>query len=109
MFFSHIFGCLATDALQVNNKAIRWFIIGKERLDNEINLEKVLKTLRQFRILFLQDKEKKARLATENKNYIAVDSDDLLKEAKDRRLKRIMSGDLIEQDGNQMERIWEAE
>ena len=71
------FGCLPDEVLDLKDLTSRWFVLGKERFERELNLEKVLKTLRNLRILTLNDKEKKARLALESLNSIEVDSDDI--------------------------------
>ena len=52
-------------------------MIGKQKLDKEINLEKVLNTLRKLKIITLGDKGTKARLLLDQANNIQVDSEDI--------------------------------
>lgn len=52
-------------------------MIGKDRFEKEIRLGRVLKTLRNVRMVALADKARKAELAVEN--AIDVDSEELLK------------------------------
>ena len=56
----HITGYLPEEALELKDAASRWFVIGKDRFEREINLGRVLKTLRNVKKLTLAEKEKKA-------------------------------------------------
>ena len=74
----------------MKDAALRWFIIGKERLDSEINLEKVLKTLRNMKILTLNDKSTKAHLNLDQANVIELDSDCIERGREVRRMKQAL-------------------
>lgn len=76
LFVKNCFRCLPQDAFELKDITARWFIIGRDRLDKELNLEKLLRTLRNIKILTLSDKERKAKLALNELNTIQVDSDD---------------------------------
>lgn len=81
LYIQKCFNCLSYDVTELKSKAARWFVIGKERFDRELNIEKVLKHIRNFECLALKDEKVKAALELERQNIIEVDSDDL--KAKD--------------------------
>lgn len=65
------------DVLSYKSLVTRYFIIARGRFEKEINLEKLLKTLRNVKILSLSDRKLKAKLDTAELNTIAVDSDEI--------------------------------
>ena len=53
----------------------RWYLIGKERFEAELNIEKILKTIRSLKIHTNFTREEKAVIMLRDKNVIEVDSD----------------------------------
>ena len=66
----------------------RWFKIGRDRFESEINLEKVLRTLRNLKILSLSNKYVKAKLVLDKANTIEVDSEDIKSNQKNLEIKQ---------------------
>jgi hypothetical protein len=89
IYFKQYF-CSYDDYIDAKDIALRWFLIGKQRFENEINLEKVLKSLRNVKILTLNDKNRKATLALENENVIEIDSDNIRREREVRVIKNTL-------------------
>ena len=81
-----MFGCIPEEATDVDDAATRFFILGLARFEKELNIDRILKTLRNVKASTL-DKDKKAMCAIEKQNVIEVDSDDLLaaEHAKEKR------------------------
>lgn len=77
IFICWLFGCLTDDPKQTQDIASRYFIIGLSRFERELNIDKILKTIRNVKASTL-DKDKKALCAIEKQNVIEVDSEDLL-------------------------------
>ena len=61
----------------MTDKAKRWFIIGRQRYKKEVNLEKMVKTIRNLKLLNMKDRDTKAKLVMEAKNIIDVDLNDV--------------------------------
>lgn len=77
------FGCLAEDSLKMQQLSSRWFIIGRDKLENELNMIKLLKNVRNLKIMAKEDsslKERKAKLILDNLATINVDSDEIKKD-----------------------------
>ena len=77
LFLRNFSGCLSTDAHSLRQVTARWFVIGRERFEKELNIEKVLKTLRNLRIVSLAKRGIWAQLAIDARNVIEVDSEDI--------------------------------
>lgn len=58
----------------------RWFVIGKERFEKEMDFEKVLKALRSLKIHTNFTREAKASMSLRDKNVIEIDSEGYVKE-----------------------------
>ena len=61
-------------------------MIGKERFDSEINIEKLLRSLRNLKILSMGNKDVKAKLTLDKANMIEVDSEDIKYNRKKREI-----------------------
>lgn len=72
-----MFGCLSEEASDHKDVASRYFVLGLSRFEKELNIDRILKTLRDVKVETL-DKDKKAMCAIAKQNVIEVDSDDLL-------------------------------
>jgi len=77
IFVKWLFGCLSENPKEAKDSATRYFVIGLSRFERELNIDKILKTLRNVKASTL-DKELKANLEIERFNVIEVDSEDLL-------------------------------
>ena len=73
---SELFGLLPENAFESKDMITRWYILGKERFETELNVEKLLKTVRNLKIHTDLTKERKASLGLKGKNIIEVDSDE---------------------------------
>lgn len=55
----------------------RWFSIGRRKFDEELNIVKILRGLRNLKLLAKPSDVRKAQLVLEPDNIIAVDSEDI--------------------------------
>lgn len=51
LFIRDCCGCFPENVLHSPNMVNRWYVIGKKRLEEELNLVKILKTLRNVKVL----------------------------------------------------------
>lgn len=80
LYMRDLFGCLPEEPFSTTDMISRWYIIGKERLESELNIEKLLRTLRNLKIHTDLTKKRKASLNLKGKNVIEVDSDEAMEE-----------------------------
>lgn len=66
---------LPEDPFDSKDMIVRWYLIGKERFEDELNIEKLLKAVRTLKIHTNLTKERKASLGLKGKNILEVDSD----------------------------------
>ena len=64
LFIREFFGCLPDDdPFSAPDMITRWYVIGKKRFEAELNIEKLLKTLRSLKIHTNLTREAKAKLS----------------------------------------------
>ena len=80
LYMRELLGYLPEEPFSTPNMISRWYIIGKERFESELNIEKLIKTVRNLKIHTDFTKERKASLNLKGKNIIEVDSDEYRKE-----------------------------
>ena len=76
IFAKWMTGCLADEASDLRDAASRFFVMGLSRFEEELNIDKILWTLRNVKSQVLT-KQKEAMLAIDTNNIIEVDSDDI--------------------------------
>lgn len=73
--------CDSSKPYNIDNKLARWYTIGQERLEKELDVIKLVKHLRELRLMTksqrLED-DLKSALATTGRNVIDLDSEELL-------------------------------
>jgi len=70
---------LPEDGLEASDMITRWYVIGKNRFENELNIEKLLKLIRSLRMHTNFTREAKASMSLKDTNIIEVDSDENMK------------------------------
>ena len=60
LFLRNLAGCLPESAIKAQDMSTRFFILGKQRLESELNIVKVLKQLRTLTLLEKPSREAKA-------------------------------------------------
>lgn len=73
----------------------RWYIIGKKRFEKEQNLVKLMKTIKNLKIMMDPTKYQKAQCIFHAKNVIEVDSDDIIRNQMGENFKGMMTGNFL--------------
>ena len=64
LFLDYFLCCISsTDKINLD-AASRWYVIGQERLKKELNLTRLVKSLRYMKEITLKNKEMKAQIMT---------------------------------------------
>ena len=80
-------GCLPDNAIKAHDMSTRWYVLGKQRLETEFNIIKVIKSLRTLNMLGKPSRDTKAHMILDKKNLIEVDTDDIIQNAFGQQLK----------------------
>ena len=62
LFVRYLMGCLPETALKAQDMSTRWYILGRKRLEAEMNIVKIIKSLRTLNIREKPSRETKAQM-----------------------------------------------
>lgn len=88
--------CDPDEPLSIQNGPARWYTIGSERLDKEFDVVKIVKRLRELRLLTREQRraqDLKSELAISGKNIIEIDSDGIADNEEEKEKLTLKPGD----------------
>ena len=74
IFILNLFGCVSDDVVKVKDLITRWYIVGKSKLEKELDMIHVLKSLHYLRMIRPNDEEK-AQVMIDPMNVVELDDD----------------------------------
>lgn len=83
----------------------RWYLIGKSRFEAELNIEKMLKTIRSLKIHTNFTREEKASILLRDKNVIEIDSDEHSKKEIGDKLKKCIASAVERNKGEDLSNL----
>lgn len=72
-----MFCCLGDEIKHTRNKIHRWYITGRERIDDEFNVVALFNGVRKLNVLFEASKISPREIIMAKENLIEIDSEDI--------------------------------